>query len=66
MNVLRNITLYLLLLMAMVICGTIVIKLYDLLLGLNFENIWVTGFKVGFVAWCLMLIYIYSRHIRNK
>lgn len=41
----------------MIICGTAVLKIYDWILGLDFDNIWTAGFKVGFIAWGLMLIY---------
>lgn len=66
MKILKNIALYLLLLIAMAVCGTAVLKIYDLVLDLDFENIWTAGFKVGFIAWILMLIYIYYRHSKGK
>lgn len=62
MKIVKNIILYLLLLIVMVICGTAVLKIYDLILNLEFDNIWRAGFNVGFIAWGLMLIYIYYRH----
>lgn len=66
MKILKNIALYLLLLIAMVVCGTAVLKIYDLVLDLEFENIWMSGFKVGLIAWILMLIYVYYRRSKVK
>ncbi|MBR2400050.1 MAG: hypothetical protein IKA96_08870 [Alistipes sp.] len=50
----------------MVLCGTATIKIYDWILDLDFENIWTAGFKVGFIAWALLLIYIYYRSSKGK
>ena len=61
MELLKRIVLYTLFLIAMVVCATAVIKIYDLILDLDFENIWEVGFKVGFVAWIAMLAYILVR-----
>lgn len=66
MKIVKSIILYFLLLIVMIICGTAVLKIYDWILGLDFDNIWTAGFKVGFIAWGLMLIYGYYRHIRNR
>lgn len=63
MEILKKIVLYALFLIAMVVCATAVIKIYDLILDLDFENIWEVGFKVGFVTWIAMLAYI---HLRRK
>lgn len=65
MKILKNIVLYLLLLVVMVICGTATLKIYDLILDLDFENIWASGFKTGLIAWFLMLGYIYYRRAKN-
>lgn len=66
MKILKNIALYLLLLIAMVVCGTAVLKIYDLVLNLELGNIWMAGFKVGLIAWILMLIYVYYRRSKVK
>ena len=66
MNILKKIFLYFLLLIVMVLCGTATIKIYDWILDLDFENIWTAGFKVGFTAWALLLIYIYYRSSKGK
>lgn len=53
-------------LIAMVICGAFVLKIFDLLLKLEYENIWISGFKVGFIAWLSMIIDECYHHIKNK
>lgn len=56
MKIVRYIVLEILLLVAMVLCGTAIMKLFDILLKLDYENIWVAGFKVGFIAWLVSLV----------
>ena len=55
MKILRYIFLELLLLVAMWLCGTATMKIFDILLKLDYENIWQVGFKVGFIAWLVSL-----------
>lgn len=45
-----------LLLIAMCLCGTMVMEVFDVLLSLGYESIWSVGFKVGFVAWLAILV----------
>lgn len=59
MKIVRYIVLEILLLVAMVLCGTAIMKLFDILLKLDYENIWVVGFKVGFIAWLVSLVINY-------
>lgn len=66
MKVVKKIILWLLLLIAMVICGTLVLKIFDLVLKLGYENIWISGFKVGFAAWLGILINEYYHFVKNK
>lgn len=66
MNIVRKIVLYLLLLIVMAIGGTIVIKVYDLILKLGFENIWVSGFQAGFAAWIGWLVCDFHRYKKDK
>ena len=66
MKLVKNTTLYLLLLIVMIVGGTAVLKLFDLLLKLGYENIWLSGFKVGFIAWLGMLINEYYHFIKEK
>ncbi|MBO6195467.1 MAG: hypothetical protein J6O56_03870 [Bacilli bacterium] len=65
MNIFKKIALFLLLLIVMCLCGTLVLKFFDLILKLKYENIWLSGFKVGFVAWIGTIINEYY-HIRKK
>ena len=66
LKIIKNITLWLLLLIVMTIGGTLVLKIFDLILKLEYENIWISGFKVGFVAWIGMLMNEYYHFIKNK
>ena len=66
MKIIKKIILWLLFLIAMTIVGTLVLKIFDLILKLGYENIWISGFKVGFVAWIGMLINEYYHFIKNK
>lgn len=56
MKVIRYIVLAALLLAAMLLCGTAVMKILDFILKLNYENVWNIGFKVGFLAWLILLV----------
>lgn len=56
MKVIRYIVLEALLLVAMLLCSTAVMKILDVILKLNYENVWDIGFKVGFFAWLILLI----------
>ncbi len=66
MNIVRKIVLYLLLLIAMTACGTIVIKIFDLILKLGFENIWIAGFQTGFAAWIGWITSTLHSYYKNK
>ena len=66
LKILKKIILGLLLLTVMSVGGTIVLKIFDLILKLNYENIWISGFKVGFVAWIGMLINEYYHYLQNR
>jgi len=56
MKILKYILLEILLLITMLIISTGVMKILDLIFKLNYENIWNIGFKVGFIAWLILLI----------
>lgn len=66
LNIFRKIVLYLLLLIVMIIGGTFVLKIFDLLLSKSFENIWIAGFQVGFTAWLGWIASAYHNYIKNK
>jgi uncharacterized membrane protein len=57
MKILKYIVLEMLLLIAMLFCGTAVTKILGLLFKIGYENIWITGFKVGFAAWLILLVF---------
>ena len=57
--------LYILLLVAMALCSTVVMKVLDLVFNTGYENIWNIGFKVGFVAWLFLLVTSIVRKKRN-
>ena len=59
MKILKHIILWLLALIVMIIFGTLTLKIYDLILKLGYENIWLSGFKVGLAAWTGLLISVY-------
>lgn len=49
------------LIVALSVCGTIVLKIFDMILHIGFNNIVYEGFKVGLVAWLLLLIDYYRK-----
>lgn len=65
MKYIRVSVLGLLLLVALSLCGTLVLKVFDIILHIGFENIWLAGFKVGCVA-CILLLCDYIRRKRWK
>lgn len=66
----KKITLYLILLIALSVCGALVLKIYDLIFKIGYENIIMSGFKIGLIAWIGMLInesyHIYKNKSTNK
>jgi len=38
----------------MLLCATTTVKILDMIFKLSYENIWLEGFKVGFVAWLIL------------
>ena len=58
--------LYILLLVAMVLCSTAVMKVFDLIIKTGYENIWEVGCKVGFVAWLILSVTSIIRKIKNQ
>lgn len=66
MKIIRNIILGLTILIVMILCGTLILKIFDLLLNLEYENIWISGFKVGLISWFGILIDEFYHFIKNK
>ena len=56
MKILKTIILYILFLLAMVLCGTAVMKVLDIVFQLDYENVWSIGYKVGFVSWLILSV----------
>lgn len=56
MKVLKTIILYTLFLFSMILCGTAVMKILDLIFHPGYENVWTIGYKVGFVAWLFLSV----------
>ncbi|HHV30618.1 hypothetical protein [Acetivibrio mesophilus] len=56
MKNIKNIVLSILLLIVLTLLGTVVMKILDLLFGLEYESVSRVGFKVGFAAWILLIV----------
>lgn len=52
----KTTVIYSLFLIAMLLCGTAVMKILDLIFILDYENIWSIGFKVGFFSWLVLIV----------
>jgi len=65
MKIVKYVVLQLLLLITMLLCSTAVMKILDLMLNLKYENIWVIGFKVGFLSW-LLFIFVVAIKFKKK
>ena len=62
MKIVKTIILYMLFLVAMILCGTAVIKILDMVFQLNYEDVWSIGYKVGFLSWlCLSVMSFISK-----
>lgn len=61
-EILKRLFLGLMLLVGLSLCGSIVLKIFDVILHIGFENILFQGFKVGLVASVLLL----SDYLRKK
>ena len=67
MNFIKTLILQILLLLVMCLFGTIVIKIFDMVLNLSIESIGETGFKVGFLAWIILLVMtLYNKKYNSK
>ena len=67
MKFIKNLILQILLFLVMCLFGTIVIKIFDMILNLSIESIGETGFKVGFLAWIILLITtLYNKKSNTK
>ena len=55
-KIFKYVGLEVLLLIALILCGTIVVKIFDVALKLQFENIGIAGFISGLYAWLILLL----------
>ena len=54
MKKIKFIILEILFLIVMLLCATTTVIILDMIFKLSYENIWLEGFKVGFVAWLIL------------
>ena len=67
MKFIKTLILQILLLLVMCLFGTIVIKIFDMVLNLSIDSIGETGFKVGFLAWIILLVMtLYNKKYNSK
>ena len=66
MKIVKYIVLRMLSLIAMILCGTAIMKIFAVLLKLSYENIWSIGFKVGFIAWLVLSVVTIINKIKKK
>ncbi|MBO5354400.1 MAG: hypothetical protein J6J42_09080 [Lachnospiraceae bacterium] len=63
-EIVRWVVLYILALIAFWVCGTLTMLFFDRVMKLNMENIVYEGFRTGFIAWLLMIVW--SLFIKKK
>ena len=66
MKAVKFIILEILFLIVMLICATVTMKILDILFKISYENIWTVGFKVGFLAWVVLLFITLIVKIKSK
>ena len=66
MKLVKYIVFAILLLIAMLLSSTLVMKILDIILHLNFESIFIIGFKVDFISWLVLLILIMIIYLRKN
>ena len=65
MKKIKFIILEILFLFVMLLCAT-TMKILDILFKLSYENTWLVGFKVGFVAWLILSFVLFIAKIKKK
>ena len=66
MKILKTIVLYMLFLLVMVLCGTAVMKVLDIIFQLDYENVWTIGYKVGFLSWLILSVMSFISKAKKK
>jgi len=56
MKIIKTLILQIILLLVMCLFGAFVIKIFDMVLNVSRGDIGQAGFKVGFIAWIILLI----------
>ena len=62
----KTAALSLLTLVAMALCGTVVLWVYYSIMGLSMDGIWLDGFRAGFIAWILEIGWNTVRKLKKK
>ena len=62
----KTVVMSLLSLVAMFLCGTFVIWVYYSIMGRSMDGIWLDGFRAGFLAWILEIIWNTVKKMKNK
>ena len=57
MKIIKYIILELMLLISLLLISTFVMKIFDVILNLKYDNNWTNGYKIRFIAWLELLIY---------
>lgn len=66
MKIIKYLMLECLLLLILIACGVFVVKISELIFGMEFENSGTTGFIAGLSAWNLLLLIWFLKSIRNR
>ena len=66
MKKIKFIILEILFLVVMLLCATTTMKILDILFKLSYENTWLVGFKVGFVAWLILSFVLFIAKIKKE
>ena len=56
MKYVKTVLLAVALLVALSLCGTVVLKIFDIIMELNIDNIFYAGFQVGLIAFILLMV----------
>ncbi len=66
MKAAKWITLEVLLLIVLLLCATGTMKILDMVFTIGYENIWMIGCRVGFLAWIILLVGTLVHKLRKR
>jgi len=66
MSIIKMIFLWFLCLIAFLLISPLVMLILDIILSINLDNVILTGFKVGVIAWSMLLLYNLFFYKKNK